>query len=123
MGAVRTLEVVVVHNHDFGVGIPAHGPSPQINLLHHLCKRILTQVHLGEANKRLLVLGEEEVVVLLAALVLKRHGQGVIAREIARMHGRHRDFYAGGKFVSEPQLPLNLLAEFIRGLGRAAETN
>ena len=84
MRAIRTLKVVVVHNHNFGVRIPTHRTSFDVDLLHVLRIWIFAQVQLRHADERLLVFREQELVVLLLAIAIEGDGQRVIIRELAR---------------------------------------
>src|SRR6266571_912738 len=114
--AERTLEVVEIDDHYFGVLIPTGGPANDIDLFHDFGVRIFTQVELGQSNQSLAILGKQEIIILPFVAAIEGDGESVISREFTGFDRTQNDLYLSRNVVKGAHLPLHALSHV--GWGR-----
>ncbi len=106
-GTERALEIVKVHDRDFGIFVAARGTSADVDLLHRLRVRIGGQIELAQADQGLVIVGEQKREILFSRGTGKRNRQRVIVRKLAWPQRPHNHIYVGGKGILRPHVALN----------------
>ena len=106
-GTERALEIVKIHERDFGIFVAARGTSADVDLLHRLRVGIGGQIGPAQAYQGLVIVREQKREILFSGGAGKRNRQRVVVRKLAWPQRPHNHIYVGGKGVLRAHVALD----------------